>query len=78
MCSAIISAAGSAQRAGVDQLVRGLALVISAESLFALIDLRGLTPDDAIASLATTARQMTAAAVAATPTRLATDCTAEC
>ncbi|MEU9451895.1 TetR family transcriptional regulator [Streptomyces sp. NPDC048277] len=64
---------GAAQRADVEQLVRGLALVISAESLFALIDLCGLTPDDAIAGLVTTARQMTAAAVAAIPTGPATD-----
>ncbi|MBW8798914.1 MAG: helix-turn-helix transcriptional regulator [Streptomyces sp.] len=53
--------------ADVEQLVRGLVLVISAESLFALIDLCGLTPDDAVAGLVTTARQMTAAAVAAIP-----------
>lgn len=56
-----------AHRPEVEQLVRGLALVISAESLFALTDLCGLTPDDAIVGLATTARQMTAAAVAAIP-----------
>ncbi|MFJ8057490.1 TetR/AcrR family transcriptional regulator [Streptomyces sp. NPDC096142] len=62
-----------AHRAEVEQLVRGLALVISAESLFALTDLCGLTPDDAIVSLATTARQMTAAAVAAIPTTPAAD-----
>ncbi|MEV5842609.1 helix-turn-helix domain-containing protein [Streptomyces sp. NPDC051985] len=60
-----IEGSGSAARPHVEQLVRGLALVISAESLFALIDLCGLAPDDAIAGLATTARQMTAAAVAA-------------
>ncbi|MFJ9626086.1 TetR/AcrR family transcriptional regulator [Streptomyces sp. NPDC101175] len=60
---------GSEHRADVEQLVRGLALVVSAESLFALTDLCGLTPDDAIASLVTTARQMTAAAVAAVPAR---------
>ncbi|MFE2068113.1 TetR/AcrR family transcriptional regulator [Streptomyces sp. NPDC059467] len=64
---------GPTQRADVEQLVRGLALVISAEALFALTDLCGLTPDDAIASLVTTARQMTAAAVAAIPTKPATD-----
>ncbi|MEU2337641.1 TetR family transcriptional regulator [Streptomyces sp. NPDC006654] len=64
---------GSAGHADVEQLVRGLALVISAESLFALIDLCGLTPDDAIASMVTTARQMTAAAVAAIPLTCAAD-----
>ncbi|MEU3333595.1 hypothetical protein ACWCQ1_13250 [Streptomyces sp. NPDC002144] len=57
----------------MEQLVRGLAPVISAESLFALIDLCGLTPDDAIASLVTTARRMTAAAVAAVPAQPAAD-----
>lgn len=56
---------GPAGRAEVEQLIRGLAVVISAESLFALIDLCGLTPDAAVDSLVTTARQMTAAAVAA-------------
>ncbi|MFJ3803695.1 TetR/AcrR family transcriptional regulator [Streptomyces sp. NPDC090088] len=60
-----IERSGSAGRSDVEQLVRGLALVISAESLFALIDLCDLAPDDAIAGLVTTARQMTAAAVAA-------------
>ncbi|MFD5537078.1 TetR/AcrR family transcriptional regulator [Streptomyces sp. NPDC127079] len=64
---------GSAGHADVEQLVRGLALVISAESLFALIDLCDLTPDDAIASMVTTARQMTAAAVAAIPLTPAAD-----
>ncbi|MFJ8493081.1 TetR/AcrR family transcriptional regulator [Streptomyces sp. NPDC094038] len=64
-----IDSRGSAGQADVEQLVRGLALVISAESLFALIDLCDLTPDDAITSLVTTARQMTAAAVAASPAR---------
>ena len=58
---------GPAGRADVDQLVRGLAVVISAESLFTLTDLCGLAPDAAVASLVTTARAMTAAAVAAIP-----------
>lgn len=58
---------GSARRADVEQLVRDLALVINAESLLALIDLCGLAPDEAVASLVTTARHMTAAAVAAVP-----------
>ncbi|WP_427920626.1 TetR/AcrR family transcriptional regulator [Streptomyces sp. cg40] len=56
---------GPEHRETVDQLVRGLALVISAESLFALLDLCDLSPDEAVAALVTTARQMTAAAVAA-------------
>ena len=55
----------SAGRADVEQLVRGLAIVISAESLFALIDLCGLEPDAAIASMVATAQGMTATAVAA-------------
>jgi AcrR family transcriptional regulator len=55
-------------RAEVEQLMRGLAVVVSAESLFTLIDLCGLAPDAAIASLVATARQMTATAVATTPT----------
>lgn len=53
-----------AGRPEVDQLVRDLAVTISAESLFTLLDLCGLTPDEAIASLAATARRLTAAAVA--------------
>lgn len=50
-------------REGVDQLVRDLAVVISAESVFTLTDLCGLTPDEAIASLVATARRITAAAL---------------
>ncbi|MGW4729629.1 TetR/AcrR family transcriptional regulator [Streptomyces shenzhenensis] len=50
--------------ADIEQLVRDLAVVISAESLFTLIDLCDLPPDSAIASLVTTARRVTAAAVA--------------
>lgn len=55
---------GLAGRADIEQLVRDLAVVISAESLFTLIDLCDLPPDSAIASLVTTARRITAAAVA--------------
>ncbi len=55
---------GLAGRADIEQLVRDLAVVISAESLFTLIDLCGLPPDSAIAGLVTTARRITAAAVA--------------
>jgi AcrR family transcriptional regulator len=46
-----------------EQLKRGLAVVVSAEALFALTDLSGLEPDVAIASVAETARSLTAAAV---------------
>ena len=63
-----IDKCGPAGRAYAEQLVRGLAIVVSAESVFTLTDLCGLAPDAAIASLVATARQMTAAAVAATPT----------
>jgi AcrR family transcriptional regulator len=48
-----------------EQLKRGLAVVVSAEALFALTDLCGLTPETAIASAAQTARSLTAAAVGA-------------
>jgi AcrR family transcriptional regulator len=53
----------------VAQLQRDLAVVISAESVFTLIDLCGLDSDDAIASLVATARRLTAAAVAAVAAR---------
>jgi AcrR family transcriptional regulator len=46
-----------------EQLKRGLAVVVSAEALFTLTDLSGLEPDVAIASVAETARSLTAAAV---------------
>lgn len=45
------------------QLKRDLAAVVSAEALFSLIDLAGLTPDDAIASLVRTATTVTEAAL---------------
>jgi AcrR family transcriptional regulator len=50
-----------------EQLKRGLAVVVGAEALFTLIDLSGLEPDDAIASVAATARSLTAAAVGGAP-----------
>jgi AcrR family transcriptional regulator len=62
-----IAKCGPAGSADADQLVRDLAVVISAESIFTLTDLCGLAPDDAVASLVTAARRMTAAAVAAAP-----------
>jgi AcrR family transcriptional regulator len=62
-----IATCGPAGRADADQLVRALAVVISAESLFTLIDLCGLAPGVATASLVATARQLTAVAVAASP-----------
>jgi AcrR family transcriptional regulator len=48
-----------------EQLKRGLAVVVSAEALFTLTDLSGLEPGVAIASVAETARSLTAAAVGA-------------
>jgi AcrR family transcriptional regulator len=44
------------------QLKRGLAVVVSAEALFTLTDLCGLSPEEAIASAARTAATLTAAA----------------
>ena len=48
-----------------EQLKHGLAVVVSAEALFTLTDLCGLTPEAAIASAAQTARSLTAAALGA-------------
>ena len=45
------------------QLKLGLAVVVSAEALFALTDLCGLDPDEAIASVVRTATTLTQAAV---------------
>jgi AcrR family transcriptional regulator len=45
------------------QLKRGLAVVMSAEALFVLTDLCGLSPEEAVASTVRTARSLTAAAV---------------
>lgn len=47
------------------QLKQDLAVVMSAEALFTLTDLAGLSPDDAIASAVRTARTITTAAVTA-------------
>jgi AcrR family transcriptional regulator len=49
-----------------EQLKRGLAVVISAEALFTLTDLCGLTPEAAIATAVRTARSLTTAALAET------------
>ncbi|MGW2419526.1 TetR/AcrR family transcriptional regulator [Streptomyces sp. NPDC001709] len=48
------------------QLERDLAVVVSAEALFSLTDLCGLTPDEAVASAVRTATTLTEAAVRAT------------
>jgi AcrR family transcriptional regulator len=61
-------------RARLTQLKLDLAAVISAEALFSLTDLGGLSPDDAIASLIRTATTITEAALsraAAQPSRSA-------
>jgi hypothetical protein len=47
------------------QLKQGLAIVMSAEALFVLTDLCGLSPQDAVASAVQTARSITSAAVRA-------------
>ena len=52
-----------ADPAGLAQLKDDLAAVVSAEALFVLTDLAGLTPDDAIASLVRTATTVTQAAL---------------
>jgi AcrR family transcriptional regulator len=47
----------------LSQLKRDLAVVISAEAAFTLIDLAGLTPDEAVASAVSTARTLATAAL---------------
>ncbi|MGW2233401.1 TetR/AcrR family transcriptional regulator [Streptomyces sp. NPDC001759] len=49
--------------AALDQLKRGLTVVVSAEALFNLTDLHGLAPEEAIASLVHTATALTRAAL---------------
>jgi AcrR family transcriptional regulator len=50
--------------AALDQLKRDLAVVMSAEALFSLMDLCDLSADDAIASVVSTARTLTESATA--------------
>jgi len=52
----------AADEAALAQLKRDLAVVVSAEALFTLTDLCGLSPDEAIASAVRTARTLTEAA----------------
>jgi AcrR family transcriptional regulator len=52
----------TADAATLAQLKRDLAVVVSAEALFTLTDLCGLSPDEAIASAVSTARTLTQAA----------------
>ena len=55
------------QPARFEQLKRGLAVVVSAEALFTLTDVCGLTPELAIASAIETARSLTAASIRSVP-----------
>jgi AcrR family transcriptional regulator len=59
---------GATDPGGLAQLKLDLAAVVSAEALFSLTDLAGLTPDDAIASLVRTATTVTEAALRNDPT----------
>lgn len=54
---------GDVEPAVLDELKRGLAVVVSAEALFSLTDLHGLDPEEAIASLVRTATTLTRAAL---------------
>ncbi|MER5549068.1 TetR/AcrR family transcriptional regulator [Streptomyces sp. NPDC002589] len=54
---------GAVGHAALDQLKRDLAVVVSADALFSLIDLNGLAPEDAISSLLHTATTLTRAAL---------------
>lgn len=54
---------GGVEPAVLDELKRGLAVVVSAEALFSLTDLHGLDPEEAIASLVRTATTLTRAAL---------------
>jgi AcrR family transcriptional regulator len=56
-------AAGGVDEAVLAQLKRDLAVVVGAEALFSLIDLCGISPDDAVASIVHTATTLTRAAV---------------
>jgi AcrR family transcriptional regulator len=59
---------GATDPAGLAQLKADLAAVVSAEALFSLTDLAGLTPDDAIAGLVRTATAVIEAALRKYPT----------
>ena len=56
------SPAAVADQDALAQLKRDLAVVISAEALFSLIDLHGLDPEQAVASIVDTATTLTRAA----------------
>ena len=60
-----IAVSGTLRPEALAQLKQDLAIPVSAEALFTLTDLCGLSPDEAIASAVRAARVMTAAALAA-------------
>lgn len=61
---ALAPAAERLEAAGLAQLRRDLAVVLSADALFTVLDLCGLQPEAAIASAVETARRVTRAALA--------------
>ena len=61
--SALAPLDGTLDSAGLAQLKLDLAVVVSAEALFSLTDLRGLGPEEAIASIVHTATALTRAAL---------------
>jgi AcrR family transcriptional regulator len=61
--SALAPLSGRSDPAGLAQLKRDLAVVVSAEALFSLTDLYGLAPEEAIASIVRTATTLTRAAL---------------
>ena len=54
---------GASDPAALAQLKRDLAIVVSAEALFSLLDLHGLDPEDAVTSIVHTATTLTSAAL---------------
>jgi len=54
---------GASDPAALTQLKRDLAIVVSAEALFSLLDLYGLDPEDAVTSIVHTATTLTSAAL---------------
>lgn len=60
---ALAPAADRLEPAALAQLKRDLAVVVSTDALFTLLDLAGLEPDDAVASLVRTATTLTRAAL---------------
>jgi AcrR family transcriptional regulator len=65
--SALAPLDGTFDPAGVAQLKRDLAVVVSAEALFSLTDLHGLSPEEAIESIVHTATTLTRAALRDNP-----------